>query len=367
MLRCAGVAVLTGIALAAAPAAAQVIQFSFVNQSRCATADSDDSTGTQVPYDRGNAACLEGGAFDVNAFEVAAAASGSGTPAVVFSVDAGVAVDANPGSSEYEAGFAEYALTLQISGTLGNSWTLTVDQSFQGLLATVSDGDGSANAGSTGVSAALNLGPALDFGSFSARSSGSTGSQPFAATSNGVTISGTGDQTLTGTFRITLDAFSDCGGFLCLGNADEGAVLFGADDAAESVFVSADEYATWARPVAPDGYTATFTLGVEAFCGNGFTEPPEECDDHNAVSEDGCSAACLREFCGDGTLQPGLGEVCDDGNTELGDGCSPTCQLEEEVPALPSPAWWLAAASMLAGVAALGARRRQVKGAESEF
>ena len=82
----------------------------------------------------------------------------------------------------------------------------------------------------------------------------------------------------------------------------------GADDAAESVFVSADEYATWGRPVAPDGYTATFALGVDEFCGNGFTEPPEECDDHNAVDEDGCSAACLLEFCGDNTIQAGLGE-----------------------------------------------------------
>jgi cysteine-rich repeat protein len=267
-------------------------------------------------------------------------------------------VDANPGSSEYEAGFATYGLTLQVSGTLGNDWTLTVDQAFQGLLASVSDGDGSANAGATGVTAALSLGPSLSFGSFSARSSGSTGSQPFSATQGGVSIEGTGDTTLTGTFQITLDAFSDCGGFLCLGNSDEGAVLFGADDASESTFVSADTYATWGRPVAPDGYTATFTLGVEAFCGNGFTEPPEECDDHNAISGDGCSDACIAEFCGDGTTQPGLGEQCDDGNHQGGDGCSPNCKDEANAPTLPGSAAVLLAAGLLVTAAVLGSGSR---------
>ena len=82
MLPGAAAAVLAALCLAA-PAAAQVLTFSFANQSRCATADSDGDTSAQVPYDRGDAACLEGGAFDVYAFEVAAAASGSGTPAVV--------------------------------------------------------------------------------------------------------------------------------------------------------------------------------------------------------------------------------------------------------------------------------------------
>jgi cysteine-rich repeat protein len=346
----------------ASPAASQVLHLTLSNQSVCATSDADNDPANQAAYDRGNAVCLEGGAFDVNAFEVAAGVSGSGTPAVVFSVDGGVAADANPGSSEYEAGFARYGLTLQVSGTLGNDWTLTVDQAFQGLLATVSDGDGSANAGATGVTAALSLGPSLHFGSFSARSSGSTGSAPFSASLDGVTISGTGDTTLTGSFEIVLDAFSDCGGFLCLGNADEGAVLFGADDASESTFVSADQYSTWGRPVAPDGYTATFTLGVDEFCGNGFTEPPEECDDHNAISGDGCSDACAVEFCGDGTLQSGLGEQCDDGNNQGGDGCSPNCKDEAGAPGLTSSAFWLAVTGVMLGAASLRARRRPLRG-----
>lgn len=51
-------------------------------------------------------------------------------------------------------------------------------------------------------------------------------------------------------------------------------------------------------------------------CGDGMTQPPEECDDGDTVSGDGCSSTCQIEFCGDGILQPGLGEVCELGQTQ---------------------------------------------------
>lgn len=35
------------------------------------------------------------------------------------------------------------------------------------------------------------------------------------------------------------------------------------------------------------------------------------CDDGNLLDNDGCSAQCLVEYCGDGVVQPGMGEVCD--------------------------------------------------------
>jgi cysteine-rich repeat protein len=64
-------------------------------------------------------------------------------------------------------------------------------------------------------------------------------------------------------------------------------------------------------------------------CGDGTLDPPdEECDDNNTVSGDGCSAICEIEYCGDGTVQAGLGEQCDDGNTVSGDGCSAICEIE---------------------------------------
>jgi fibro-slime domain-containing protein len=77
-------------------------------------------------------------------------------------------------------------------------------------------------------------------------------------------------------------------------------------------------------------------------CGDGIIEPPEQCDDGNTVSGDGCSASCTIEpfwvcpmpdkpcvytvVCGDGKVQGS--EQCDDGNTTSGDGCSSTCQVE---------------------------------------
>ena len=67
-------------------------------------------------------------------------------------------------------------------------------------------------------------------------------------------------------------------------------------------------------------------------CGNGIIEGSEQCDDGNNISGDGCSAACIIEFCGDGILQAGLGEQCDDGNNINGDGCSAACLLEPPPP-----------------------------------
>jgi len=352
---------LVALLVSSSPAWGQSIGFSSSNESLCFTSDDDDDQSTPVAYDRGNSACLEGGAFDVNAFGVTASSTGSGTSTVIFSIDAGVAVDANPGSNEYEAGLVSYDITLQITGTGGMDWSLEIDQSMQGLLATVSDGDGSANAGATAVTASLNIGPALGFGTTVSRSSGSTGSQSFSASRLDDVVQGTGDTTLTGTIEITLDAFSECGGFLCLGNSDEGAVLFGFDDSSESIFVSADEYSTWGRAVGPDGYTATFTLTLDAFCGDGNLDPGEECDDGNNESGDGCSDVCVTEFCGDGTTQPGLGEDCDDGNTVGGDGCSASCQNEAFVPSVPAlgsrGVWALGLLLVLLGLLAARSRR----------
>ena len=76
-------------------------------------------------------------------------------------------------------------------------------------------------------------------------------------------------------------------------------------------------------------------------CGNNITTPGEECDDGNTVDFDGCSDTCEVEYgytcdgaepqlcmttCGDGILAEY--EVCDDGNTFDGDGCSSTCVVE---------------------------------------
>jgi len=74
------------------------------------------------------------------------------------------------------------------------------------------------------------------------------------------------------------------------------------------------------------GYTNTLTAEITGgvACGNGVIEAPEECDDGNLVSGDGCDDSCIDEFCGDGTVND-TSEECDDGNTVSDDGCSATC------------------------------------------
>jgi cysteine-rich repeat protein len=62
-------------------------------------------------------------------------------------------------------------------------------------------------------------------------------------------------------------------------------------------------------------------------CGDGSKQGEEDCDDGNAVEQDGCSASCRREVCGDGKVNQ-KSEECDDGNTQANDGCGPTCKVE---------------------------------------
>jgi fibro-slime domain-containing protein len=82
-------------------------------------------------------------------------------------------------------------------------------------------------------------------------------------------------------------------------------------------------------------------LVVSAGCGNGVIDVPEECDDGNTMSGDGCSSGCILET-GFQCLTPGMpctvttcgnniregAEQCDDGNLRPYDGCSPTCFKE---------------------------------------
>ena len=72
-------------------------------------------------------------------------------------------------------------------------------------------------------------------------------------------------------------------------------------------------------------------------CGDGAIEPPETCDDGDALGGDGCAASCTvesgwtctgtpsgcDEICGDG--QAVGGEPCDDGNPVETDGCTTAC------------------------------------------
>jgi len=85
--------------------------------------------------------------------------------------------------------------------------------------------------------------------------------------------------------------------------------------------------------------TPTRTSVPPLGCGDGFTDPSEQCDDGNVVSCDGCSHSCEVEIaviCGDGVLSMGC-EQCDDDNTSNGDGCDSFCRSEEAITGNPGP------------------------------
>lgn len=63
---------------------------------------------------------------------------------------------------------------------------------------------------------------------------------------------------------------------------------------------------------------------VASRCGDLVVQSPEECDDGNDDDLDACSNQCVRAFCGDGRQQ--TGEQCDDGNRNDADGCTNACQ-----------------------------------------
>lgn len=69
---------------------------------------------------------------------------------------------------------------------------------------------------------------------------------------------------------------------------------------------------------------------VPPVCGDGIAEAPEFCDlgEENGEYASGCSEGCdgPGEFCGDGLLNGP--EQYDDGNTSSGDGCNHNCKIE---------------------------------------
>ena len=68
--------------------------------------------------------------------------------------------------------------------------------------------------------------------------------------------------------------------------------------------------------------------GIPPHCGDGVVDPSlgEECDDGNRDDSDSCLSTCVNARCGDGIVHVGV-EACDDGNTIDNDGCRSNCAL----------------------------------------
>lgn len=75
-----------------------------------------------------------------------------------------------------------------------------------------------------------------------------------------------------------------------------------------------------------DTVTTSTTETATAACGDGVTDPGEECDDGNDVNTDACLDTCKNATCGDGYVHQGE-EACDDGeaNNDLSGPCRSDC------------------------------------------
>lgn len=67
-------------------------------------------------------------------------------------------------------------------------------------------------------------------------------------------------------------------------------------------------------------------VNVVGPCGDSVLQPDEGCEDGNRAGGDGCDASCRPEFERCDETTPGV--QCIDGNVESGDGCSSTCRSE---------------------------------------
>ena len=67
----------------------------------------------------------------------------------------------------------------------------------------------------------------------------------------------------------------------------------------------------------------TVVTEVTSSCGNGVTDPGEDCDDSGESAI--CDADCTAVTCGDQAVNSTAGEQCDDGNLDDTDACLSTC------------------------------------------
>jgi TQXA domain-containing protein len=205
---------------------------------------------------------------------------------------------ANVGARAAEIVAAANAVAPQVPTTVPQSLEVTPSSAVNVLpgdtshavTATLRDGNGDPLAGFT-ISLQIISGPAAGFTD--------SGASPVLNSSYGNTVSG------TDTIRATT-SFSVPTGQKFKAASKQGIVLAG-------------------NPVTGT-VTGTATKSwVTPQCGNGVTEPGEQCDDGNQNNNDNCTNACQNKRCGDGFQQPG--EQCDDGNQNQNDACKNNCTL----------------------------------------
>lgn len=118
------------------------------------------------------------------------------------------------------------------------------------------------------------------------------------------------------------------GGWACTEIACDGATTDGDEPVDTSATTGCDEDATNCIPLPSDttGCDEDATNCVDPDPTTG--DVPLPCEDGELPDSNGARCA-PPGWCGNGVLQPELGEECDDGNLLDGDGCSSACQITE--------------------------------------
>jgi len=327
------VAVLGCVVLATAAHGATIALNSVNSNSTCVTADSDDGNASEQSYDAGNSACSEPtGGSDANFFRLvnsgptSSSVAPGGSTSVGFSIDAAVGADsAVDGQDEYERGKIRYTLGFVVTATAVENWSVGVSQNILGLFGFAGDGAATAvgtqvfgNAGISTIDVDVNatdisFTPSLTSATSNVANTSNQSFGPFSGARNDATVvSGTGNGSFTVTIAFDIDAYSNagCTGFICssASGGEDAAVLLGYDNVDDCCGgtadrINADNYGTWGRAVAPDGYNSTWTFNVSTLCGNGVLNVGEQCDQ---AGSNGLATSCCTSLC---TLRA-MGDIC---------------------------------------------------------
>jgi PEP-CTERM motif len=274
-------------ALLAGPAGAATLSVSVGSSgSFCQQGFNDGVVANNVCSSNGSGTFDDWGASWTTAGGTSANLLGSGSTSTGFSIDAAVAADdggpdVGQGGDRWIRAALSFVLDINIDvDNAGDSWTLDLGQSALGLFALRGDGtltavgtqlNGSARVGSSGNFVVFVNGSPVGFvvtpnnlTSNPSNNSSATAQFSGSRTDLGI-LSGTGDASFSATISFDLQALSrdSCSGFICssASGGEEAAVLFGLEDVIDQ---GVDDYATWGRAKAPDGYNSTWTLNVTA-------------------------------------------------------------------------------------------------------